>query len=207
MFQGITVEQAGLRPGDEILAVNNEKLDTLTPYYEAVGRGRLGDTVNFSLRWPGEASSRVVPVVLESPLPLELYRNLTPSRMAALRLMFAYPILFLVVGLAVLFLKVEDSNAWLLAVFFAGFIALPDIPPGMFPRALRGFVMTYHVVLAGLAPAALYRFLAVFPTPSPLDQRAPWLKWTFLAGGGISIAMGLWTLATASAYETMWLHA
>lgn len=205
VLPGRNAQQAGLRAGDEILGINNTRLDTLTPYYEAVSRGNMGDTVTFSVRQPGEASSRVVPVVLESPLPLEMYRNLTPSRIAAVRLMLFYPILFLVVGLAVLFLKVEDSNAWLLAVFFAGFIALPALPPGVLPRALRGFFMTYHVVLAGLAPAALYGFLAVFPAASPLERRVPWLKWLFLTGAGISIAVGLWTIAAAKTYETIWL--
>jgi len=202
---GRNAEQAALRAGDEILLINNAKLDTLTPYYEAVGRGNTGDTVTFLVRRPGEVSLRVVPVVLESPLPLEMYRNLTPSRMAAIRLMMSYPILFLVVGMAVLFLKVEDRNAWLLAVFFASFIAIPDLPPGLFPRELRAFIMTYHVVLANLAGAALYGFLAVFPAASPLDRRAPWLKWIFLAGGGISIVMGLWALAAANTYDTFWL--
>ena len=202
---GQNAEQAGLHAGDEIGAINNAKLDTLTPYFEAAARGNIGDTVNFSVRPPGEVSSRVVSVVLESPLPLEMYRNLTPSRVAAVRVMLVYPILFLVVGLAVLFLKVEDRNAWLLAVFFAGFIALPDLPPGMYPRTLRGFFMTYHVVLAGLAPAALYGFLAVFPAPSPLERRAPWLKWFFLSGAGISIVAGLWTIVTANTYWTIWL--
>ena len=205
VLPGRNAEQAGLRAEDEILRINNARLDTLTPYYEAVGRGNMGNTVSFSVRRPGEVSSRLVPVVLESPHPLEMYRNLTPSRIAALRLMLVYPILFLVVGLAVLFLKVEDRNAWLLAVFFAGFIALPDLPPGMFPRTLRGFCMAYHVVLAGLAPAALYGFLAVFPAPSTLERRVPWLKWLFLSGAGISIAAGLWTIAAANTYWTIWL--
>jgi sigma-B regulation protein RsbU (phosphoserine phosphatase) len=119
--------------------------------------------------------------------------------------MRSYPIFFLVVGLSVLFLKVEDSNAWLLALFFAGFIALPEIPPGVFPSALRGFMMVFHVVVGWLAPAVLYSFLAVFPAPSPLERRAPWLKWGFLIVAGISIAAGLWTIAVANACESVWL--
>jgi phosphoserine phosphatase RsbU/P len=102
-------------------------------------------------------------------------------------------------------LKVEDRNAWLLAVFFASFIAIPDHPPGLFPREFRGFIMTYHVVLASLSGAALYAFLAVFPARSPLDRRAPWLKWIFVASGLISMAIGLWTLAVANTYDTFWL--
>ena len=202
---GRNADQAGLRDGDQVFAINNGQLNTLTPYYEAVGRGAVGDRVNFSVRRPGEVSPRVVPVVLESPLPLEMYRNLTPTRMAAIRLMLVYPILFLVVGMAVLFLKVEDRNAWLLAVFFASFIAIPDHPPGLFPRELRWFVMTYHVVLASMAGAALYGFLAVFPAASPLERRAPWLKWIFVVGGGGAMAVGLWTLVVANTYDTFWL--
>jgi sigma-B regulation protein RsbU (phosphoserine phosphatase) len=122
-----------------------------------------------------------------------------------LQIMRSYPILFLVVGLSVLFLKVGDPNAWLLALFFAGFIALPDIPPGAYPSTLRGFMMAFHVVLGGLAPAVLYSFLAVFPGPSPLERRAPWLKWAFLILGGIQTTAYLWTMATANVYETVWL--
>jgi sigma-B regulation protein RsbU (phosphoserine phosphatase) len=205
VFQESKAQQAGLRAGDEILAINGRKLDRLTPYYELVGRGRPGSTVRLSILGPGEVSPRIVPVVLESQRSIELYRLLSPSRVLVLQIMRSYPIFFLVVGLAVLFLRVEDSSAWLLALFFAGFIALPDIPPGVFPSALRGFMMAFHVVAGWLAPAVLYYFLAVFPAPSPLERRAPWLKWALLIVAGISIAAGLWTIAVANVYETVWL--
>jgi sigma-B regulation protein RsbU (phosphoserine phosphatase) len=205
VLQGGNAEQAGLRPGDEILAINGTKLDRLTPYYESVVRGKPGDSVRFSVLHARGNSVRMVPVVLESPRPVEMLRFLTPSRLVALKVMNAYPLVFLVVGLAVLFLKVEDSNAWLLALFFAGFIALPEFPPGVFPSALRGFTMAFHVVFGGLAPSVLYYFLAVFPAPSPLERRAPWLKWALLVVGGISVAANLWTMAVANAYETVWL--
>ena len=205
VLQGSHAQQAGLCVGDEILAINGRKLDKLTPLYEVVARGRPGDTVEFSVRRPGEKPPRIVPVVLESQQSVELYRFLTPSRVTVLQIMRSYPVLFLVVGLSVLFLKVEDPNAWLLALFFAGFIAAPDIPPGVFHSALRGFVMVFHLVLGGMAPAVLYTFLAIFPAPSPLERQTPWLKWVFLIVGGILTAASLWTLAVANAYETIWL--
>jgi sigma-B regulation protein RsbU (phosphoserine phosphatase) len=205
VLQGSNAQQAGLRPGDEILAINGTRLDKLTPFYESVLRGRRGDTVRLLVLRPGKESPRIVPVVLESQLSVEMYRFLTPSRVIVLQIMRYYPILFLVVGLSVLFLKVADPNAWLLALFFAGFVALPDIPPGVFPSSLRGFMMAFHVVLGGLAPAVLYSFLAVFPAPSPLERQAPWLKWAFFAVGGILTARNLWTLVVADVYETVWL--
>jgi phosphoserine phosphatase RsbU/P len=203
--QGSNAQEAGLRPGDEILAINYAELDTLTPYYELAARGRPGDTVKFLVLRPGEDSPRIVSLVLESPVPLELYRLLTPSRIIALQIARSYPMLFLVVGLAVLLLKVEDSNAWLLALFFAGFIAVPDLPPGALPSSVRGFVMVFHVVLSLLAPAILYFFLATFPGPSPLERRAPWLKWALLIVGGIYMVVGLWTIALVRAYDSFWL--
>ena len=205
VLPGRNAELAGLRPGDEILAINNAKLDTLTPYYEQVGRGKPGDTLNFLVRRPGEGSPRSVPVVLEPPLPLEIFRDLTPSRIVILEIMLSYPFVFLLVGLAVLFLKIEDRNAWLLALVFAGFIALPDIPPAAIHPAFRGFLMSYHSVLADLLPALLYFFLAVFPAPSPLERRVPWLKGVLLVGAAACLARDLWTLAVANAYQTIWL--
>jgi sigma-B regulation protein RsbU (phosphoserine phosphatase) len=56
-----------------------------------------------------------------------------------------------------------------------------------------------------LVPALLYFFLAVFPAPSPLERRVPWLKVVLLVGAGASLAKDLWTLAVANAYETIWL--
>jgi phosphoserine phosphatase RsbU/P len=196
---------SGLRPGDRILAINGERLDSLTPFYQFVGRGKEGDTIRLSVLLPGETSPHVVPLVLESPRPLELYSSLSLGKVTVMRIMEAYPLLFLVVGLSVLFLKIEDRNAWLLAVVFAGFIALPDLPAGVVRPGLRGFFITFHVLLSDLLPALLYLFLALFPSPSPLERRAPWLKWVLMVGAGASITRDLWTLIAANAYETIWL--
>lgn len=38
------------------------------------------------------------------------------------------PVPFFTVGLAVLLLRLEDPNAWLLVLLFGGFLALPGLP-------------------------------------------------------------------------------
>lgn len=202
---GSNAQRAGLRPGDKILAVNGSPLDTLTPYYDWVSGGHTGDAISLRVLHPGEKDPSNVTFTLASPVPVKMFRSLTPARMVALQIMRTYPLVFLVVGLAVLFLKVEDRNAWLLALFFAGFIALPDISPGGFPSAFRGFFMSFHVVMSNLAPAFLYLFLAIFPAPSPLERSVPWLKWIFLALCGVFAAVGLWTIISAKAYESVWI--
>ena len=49
------------------------------------------------------------------------------------------------VGLAVLFLRLEDPNAWLLALMFGGFIAVPDVQMGL-GSSWRGFTIAYRTI-------------------------------------------------------------
>ena len=53
------------------------------------------------------------------------------ARSVAEEILGTYPTLFLLVGLVVLFLRVEDRNAWLLALLFASFIAMADLPSAL----------------------------------------------------------------------------
>jgi hypothetical protein len=90
-----------------------------------------------------------------------------------------YPMGFLLVGLAVLFLRLEDPNAWLLALTFAGFIAIPGTASsyaGLNP-SLRSFALAYRALFGNMVTPLFYFFFAVFPTRSPLDRHLPWLKW------------------------------
>jgi hypothetical protein len=52
-----------------------------------------------------------------------------------------YPLAFLVVGLAVLFLRVDDPHAWLLAVLFGSFLAGGPLFEAAIPPHLRGFAV------------------------------------------------------------------
>jgi sigma-B regulation protein RsbU (phosphoserine phosphatase) len=94
----------------------------------------------------------------------------------ATELIRAYPVPFVVVGLIVLFSRLEDRNAWLLALLFGGFICgAPTFTWRMHP-AFRGFVLAYKTVLAAVTPALFYYFFAVFPQRSAIDRRWPRLK-------------------------------
>jgi sigma-B regulation protein RsbU (phosphoserine phosphatase) len=105
--------------------------------------------------------------------------------------------LFLAVGLPVLFLRLDDRNAWLLALLFATFITgapLLGLEPFIHPQ-LRGFALFYKIFCNGMVPALFYTFFAVFPERSPLDLRLPWLKWALLAlslGVGLPLAVWAW---------------
>ena len=193
--KGTAAERAGLQVGDGIVAVNGLPLDSEQPFWNAVLHGQPGDHVRLRVERLGARPFAVEAVLLpREPEP----RRPTPAQRVAIEMIRSYPVLFLVVGFAVLFLRLHDAHAWLLALLFAGFIGGPPLLPivGAIPEALRGFAVAYKLTFPGLSTALFYYFFAVFPAPSPLDRRWPWLKHVFLVPTIVlAVPLGAWLLA------------
>jgi sigma-B regulation protein RsbU (phosphoserine phosphatase) len=93
------------------------------------------------------------------------------------------------VAAVVLLQRPADRDAWVMAFAFGGLIAgapLMILEPQMAP-ALRRFMVPVWALLLSTMPAAMYFFFAVFPAPSVIDRRMPWLKWLL---GGAAAAVG-----------------
>ncbi len=123
-----------------------------------------------------------------------------PERIAR-ELVMSFPVLFLVVGVPVLFLRLRDRNAWLLNLLFAGLIAAAPITiiEDAIPRGLRGLTLCYAFILRGMLPAVTYYFFAVFPARSPMDRRVPWLKYLLVVVMSVvSFPLGTWALLEGS---------
>jgi hypothetical protein len=71
-----------------------------------------------------------------------------------------YPLFFLIVNLIVLDLRLEDRNAWLLALLFAGFISGAPLFEGSINPHLRGAAAWYKVTLGTLVPGDLLLFFS-----------------------------------------------
>lgn len=198
VIPGAPAAAAGIRAGDRLVEINGRALDTANPFYDAVVRGQPGDEVELRVERPGEAAFRVR--VRLAPLPAA---NDNPGfgEWLASELVNSYPVLFVVVGLPMLFLRLNDRNAWLLALLFAGLIAgapLLLLEPVVHP-GLRGFMLFYKILGVGLSPALFYFFFAVFPEASPLERRAPHLKWLLLIGSLLVAApLAVWGLYAGS---------
>jgi sigma-B regulation protein RsbU (phosphoserine phosphatase) len=181
--------RAGLREGDLVLAVNGNNLDRFANYFDAVPQGQPGDVVTLLVQRPGVDAPFTLTAVLGEYLSRLRARSWAET--AALELINYYPLVFSVVGLVVLGLRLDDRNAWLLSLLFGGFIAgVPVLHlEGLIPPAMRGLAVAYKVALTALLPGVFCFFFAVFPAPSPLDQRVPRLKGILL---GVSVALAAW---------------
>jgi hypothetical protein len=182
--------RAGLRAGDKILAVNGRPVSAWAAFTDAVTHGRPGDGVRLTVARPGAPDPIELHVVLE-PRPASAPRTL--SRRVADEVLGSYPILFVVVSLPVLFLRLHDRNAWLLALLFAGFIAAAPIFELKVGPGFRGFGLAYKIALYGCWPAAFLYFFSVFPSSPPLDRRLPWLKTLWLAAAAaVALPLAAW---------------
>src|SRR5271167_4494756 len=129
---------------------------TLAP---ALARGKPGDVVTLDVERPGEPALLHLQLVLGPPRPRQ---RPTLAQWLAEQEISYYPVPFLIVGMLVLFLRLEDRNAWLLAILFAGFIAAAPAAQmeGLLSPSMRRFILTYMLLLYLPSPAIFYWFFA-----------------------------------------------
>ena len=188
--------RAGVEAGDRIVAIAGRRLDTPNPLYDHVVRGRPGDVVRVALQRGSERAPTEVDVQIgERP---DVVVGLL-DRLALYPLQL-YPLPFLLVGLSVLALRVEDRHAWLLALSFAGLSAGPTATfESVIHPPLRGAMLGCAALADGMAPALVYALLSSFPAASPLDRRVPWLKTAFIVMAAALFApLALSTILTGS---------
>src|SRR5271166_3969726 len=193
VYPNSPAEKAGLKVNDRIVGINGSSTDSASAWNELLLRtwlnARPGDTVTLTLQRPGQ--SRPLVITPRFRAKQGAGDTKTIARTIADQIDESYPLLFLIVGLAVLFLRVEDRNAWLLALVFATFITAANLPSqfAAAPSHLRSFLLAYCTVGNSVLAELFYFFFAVFPTRSPIDRKVPWLKWV-LVFAGLCLGLG-----------------
>jgi phosphoserine phosphatase RsbU/P len=185
---GSPIEAAGVRAGDRIVAIDGQPLKNAFSLPDAWALHHPGDAVKLTIKRAGVASPFTATGVFRATRPAT-HEGIVAEKVGR-GIAHSYPLGFLAVGLAVLFLRLKDPNAWLLALMFAGFIAIPGTGNfvGVSP-SLRPFSLAYRAIFNNMVAPFFYFFFAVFPTRSPLDRRVPWLKWiSLLIGAGLAVA-------------------
>jgi sigma-B regulation protein RsbU (phosphoserine phosphatase) len=199
--QPLPFAEAGAKPGDRLLAL-----------YDAEGRGgrieSLGDFGDVRRRLhAGEPCVAVVLrprkqaepqlLTLDVPPPPSSQWGWTRSALEVgfqlwLPLLAAFTAVFLGV------LRPRDDLAFLASLMFFCFASIFLEPPLLRPTGLREAVLLVRDVSGRLAGYLLMLFFLRFPTPSPIDQRLPWLKRVLLLPVLLFIVFG--TARSVSAY-------
>ncbi len=194
-------ERAGLHPGDSIIGLNGQPVTSYKQFDDIWTRSSPGDHVKIAVARAGQPTPANLDGVFQATrlgLPAEGF-----ARAAARQIIGLFPVLFLIVGFAVLFSRIEDPYAWLLALLFSCFIASPSFNNlGLEATWIRRPAEIFHAAFAGMIPAMVYLFFAIFPEKSPLERRAPWLKWVAILFGITQVVRGL---DTSSPQWAAWL--
>ena len=196
---GGPADRIGLRAGDHIVSIYSRPIRTTEPIYTAIVGGRAGDQVPLGILQAGTGPTVDRSIVLQEASPSPSQRTLV-QRLAG-SLLNSFPVLFVVVGLSVLFLRIDDRNAWLLAICFAAVIASAPMlqMAGIITPRLRPFTLAYAILFFPLLPATFYYLFTTFPVRSPIDQVAPWLKNILVAAAAIfSVPMAAVVFAKGS---------
>src|SRR5262249_8131484 len=165
------------------------------PLLKAVMLGCEGDTVELAVLRRGETRELTLRPTLVA------YGSVSGLRSLASQVMNFYPLFFLIVGLFVLGLRLEDRNAWLLALLFAGFICGAPLFEGSINPHLRGLASFYKVTFGSLVPGMFCFFFLTFPASSPIDRRLPRLKSILLSvNTAYSIPLGLACLLAGGSF-------
>jgi sigma-B regulation protein RsbU (phosphoserine phosphatase) len=193
VMPGSPAERAGLRVGDRVIGVDGHPLETDIASDAAYLHGHPGDSVELAVERAGEPQPVILHGVFRAVDTAGASESL--ARSSALQITESFPIPFLLVGFTVLFLRLEELNAWLLALLFCAFAAAaPSFSnSGILSPPIRSFAFVFRVLFAGMLAPLFYLFFAVFPVQSPLDRRLPWLKWVGLLFGICIVIPGLRT--------------
>jgi phosphoserine phosphatase RsbU/P len=191
VIPGSPAERAGLRAGDQIVELNSRPLRSYTLFARIWGRSKPGDPVDLTVRRPGQQQLQTIHATFRIGPGFDSAAE-SAARSSAREILSLFPIFFILVGFAVLFLRLDDPYAWLLALLFACFVAVPSFNDrGALPPAIRILTSIFRSTFFALLTPVFYTFFALFPEKSPLEKRAPWLKWVALLIGIFQIVPGL----------------
>jgi len=174
-------QRAGLLLGDRILAIDDALIQNSYSLFQAYSGRKPGEQVQLTVR-RGQARLLLTGVFRRRPQPLQSgASSLGEYFDVHIQLLRGIP--FVVVGLAVLFFRLDDRRVWLMALLSGSLAASGGFPEGYaaVPPSVRPLIMAYQAAFLSLLGSLFYWFFAVFPSRSPVDRRFPWLKWLGLA--------------------------
>lgn len=161
----------GLRPGDQILAINGapgSDNDAINREFEQAGNGQ---PMELQVRRRNQDGATEELSLTIHPVPIE--KNLNYYLRIAVGSVFNFflPVVSILLGFWVAFVRPRDFVAWLFLLMLLGLssLALESYSPQSIPGMFR------NIFGSGWA-ISMFLFAVYFPERLPLDKRHPWLK-------------------------------
>lgn len=189
--------RAGLRSGDEVVAVNGHAF-----------RGMRDIGVLRSPQAPIEVrrgtERLTVTTTLEPPRqPLSIFEE----KLTAAVLLVIMPLLCLALGGAAAAIRIRDRQAWVLLGLMLTFPQLVRQDIETWSGGVLLFLTIYRNAMLGAFPVAMILFSVYFAERLRLDERAPWLKWLLLIpcglGGAVNLALMVFRLVDVAAWPAV----
>jgi serine phosphatase RsbU (regulator of sigma subunit) len=182
IYPASPAEKAGLLADDKIILIDGKKVEDGNFLMRTWKQYHPGDTIQMRINRPGVKNVVHITGVFRLRQSTASEGNIEHF---VSEVRNSFPVPFIVIGLIVLFLRIEDPIVWILALLFGSFIAAPSFSNKLsMAPAFLPFAMCYQTIFISLLGPFFYFFFAVFPVRSPIDRRMPRLKW-------ISIIIGL----------------
>lgn len=103
-----------------------------------------------------------------------------------------FPLTCIFTAVFVAYLRPKDPNALNASLLFLSAEALAwPLNWGLLPPVFRELAFLLAIALFSTSTSLFLRFFLLFPSPSPLDRKAPWLK---RAGLAVGITFTLWNI-------------
>jgi hypothetical protein len=170
-------KEAGIGVGDVLESVNGKPYQGHALWQSIIWHAKPGHVLTVGLRKPDGTRK-------EAAIHLQGWDRLPPigEAIPLTLLMVAIPAFCLFVGYWVALARPHDPNAW----FILAILTFPQVFTNVgtinwWPGPWLVLRLSWHLMLDGLAPAALLWFGFYFPERSRIDRRLPWLKWVILA--------------------------
>ncbi len=178
----LEAQQAGLVKGSTIETLNGAPYTGKAQWAEIVNPAAPGEQVTVGFQRPdGSSGTALITLATQTPLP-----GLPIGLGQVLRsfLLFSlFPLICMLIGYWVVFVKPDEPNAWLLLVLLLFPEVVFALGTGWASGGWLFFRAAYYQLLQNFGYFALVPFAVYFPERSRIDIKLPWLKWVVLGPG------------------------
>jgi sigma-B regulation protein RsbU (phosphoserine phosphatase) len=165
---------AGIKENDILVAINGRPFTGTAVYGEAIAQAAAGETMQVTVRTPGDATPRHVNLTIR-PHRLDLSSAVTVT---AVMLKIVLPVFCILLAFWVVAVRPRDPSAWLLVPVLLFLSTIYGAGIESWGPGIRDLATIYRVALNSGWPLSMFLFGLYFPERAPVREDPRWWHWT-----------------------------